>query len=97
MMSDRHYPGEPVFPDLAVIGRIETEVARNGKIEYETRYYLCSLAAPPSDGERGPVRGPVLVALEGTVGPDGPFGHTVLSIDDALHFIAHEDVLWVMT
>ena len=22
--SDRHYPAEPVFPDLAMIGRIET-------------------------------------------------------------------------
>ena len=44
MTSDRHYPGEPVFPDLAMIGRIETEVERDGKIEYETRYYLCSLA-----------------------------------------------------
>ena len=42
--SDRHYPGEPVFPDLAMIGHIETEVERNGKIEYETRYYLCSIA-----------------------------------------------------
>ena len=28
----------------AMIGRIETEVERNGKTEYETRYYLCSLA-----------------------------------------------------
>jgi len=44
MTSDRHYPGEPVFPHLAMIGRIETEVERNGKIEYETRYYLCSIA-----------------------------------------------------
>ena len=44
MTSDRHYPGEPVFPHLAMIGRIETEVERNGKIEHETRYYLCSLA-----------------------------------------------------
>jgi predicted transposase YbfD/YdcC len=44
MTSDRHYPGEPVFPDLAMIGRIETEVERNGKIEYETCYYLCSIA-----------------------------------------------------
>ena len=40
MTSDRHYPGEPVFPDLAMIGRIETEVERNGRVEYETRYYL---------------------------------------------------------
>jgi hypothetical protein len=36
MTSDRHYPGEPVFPDLAMIGRIETEVERNGRIECET-------------------------------------------------------------
>ncbi len=44
MTSDRRYPGEPVFPDLAMVGRIETEVERNGKTEHETRYYLCSLA-----------------------------------------------------
>ncbi len=36
MTSDRHYPGEPVFPDLAMLGRIETEVERNGKTEHET-------------------------------------------------------------
>ena len=44
MTSDRRYPGEPVFPDLAMIGRIETAVERNRKTEYETRYHLCSLA-----------------------------------------------------
>jgi hypothetical protein len=27
----------------------------------------------------------------------GPFGRTVLSIDDALQFIAHEDIFWAMT
>jgi predicted transposase YbfD/YdcC len=27
-----------------MIGRIETDVERNGKTEFETRYYLCSLA-----------------------------------------------------
>ena len=27
----------------------------------------------------------------------GPFGRTVLPIDDALRFIAYEDVFWVMT
>jgi hypothetical protein len=27
----------------------------------------------------------------------GPFGRTVLSIDDALCFIACEDIFWVMT
>jgi predicted transposase YbfD/YdcC len=44
MQSDRRYPGEPVFPGLAMLGRVETEVERNGKTERETRYYLCSLA-----------------------------------------------------
>ena len=44
MTSDRRYPGEPVFLDLAMTGRIGTEVERNGKIGHETRCYLCSLA-----------------------------------------------------
>jgi predicted transposase YbfD/YdcC len=44
MQSDRRYPGKPVFPGLAMLGRVETEVERNGKTERETRYYLCSLA-----------------------------------------------------
>jgi hypothetical protein len=26
----------------------------------------------------------------------GPFGRTILPIDDALHFIAHEDIFWVL-
>ena len=43
MTSDRRYPGEPKFPDLAMIGRVETEVERGGKVEFETRYYLCSI------------------------------------------------------
>lgn len=43
MMPDRRYPGEPKFPGLAMIGRVETEVERSGKVEFETRYYLCSL------------------------------------------------------
>src|SRR3984885_14444410 len=47
MTSDRHYPGEPVFPDLAMIGRIRNRGRANGKIEQETRYYLCSLALHP--------------------------------------------------
>jgi hypothetical protein len=27
----------------------------------------------------------------------GPLGRTILPVDDALHFIAHEDIFWVMT
>lgn len=27
----------------------------------------------------------------------GPFGRTILSLDDALQFIAHEDIFWAMT
>jgi hypothetical protein len=26
----------------------------------------------------------------------GPFGKTVLSVDDALYLIAHEDIFWVL-
>jgi hypothetical protein len=35
-----------VFPDLAMIGRVETEVERNGKIERETRYSLSLFDRP---------------------------------------------------
>jgi hypothetical protein len=31
LASDRRYPGEPVFPDPAMIGRIETEAERNAR------------------------------------------------------------------
>ena len=42
MWSDRRYPDEPRFPHLAMIGMVETRVARGGKIENERRYYLSS-------------------------------------------------------
>lgn len=42
MTSDRRYPGEPRFPDLAMLGRAQNEVQRGGKIARETHYYLCS-------------------------------------------------------
>jgi predicted transposase YbfD/YdcC len=42
MTSDRHYPGEARFPDLAMIGQVETEVERNGEVERQTRYYVSS-------------------------------------------------------
>jgi len=31
------------------------------------------------------------------MGSTGPFGRTILSIDDALRFIAYEDIFWGMT
>jgi hypothetical protein len=33
MTSDRRYPGEPRFPGLAMIGRVESEVERDGNIQ----------------------------------------------------------------
>jgi predicted transposase YbfD/YdcC len=42
MTSDRRYPGEPRFPGLAMIGRVESEVERDGNIQRETRYYVSS-------------------------------------------------------
>jgi len=42
LFSDRRYPGEPAFPGLAMIGMVESQTERNGKIEHERRYYLCS-------------------------------------------------------
>ena len=56
MTSDRRHPGEPKFPGLAMIGRVETEVERGGTIEFETRYYLCSIkttAEPFGQAVRG--------------------------------------------
>lgn len=44
MSSDRRYPGEPRFPGLAMIGRVESEVERDGNIQRETRYYVSSAA-----------------------------------------------------
>jgi predicted transposase YbfD/YdcC len=42
LFSDRRYPGEPVFPGLAMIGMVRSQTERNGKIERETRHYLGS-------------------------------------------------------
>lgn len=42
LASDRRFPGEPRFPGLAMIGRVEAEVERNGKTAIARRYYLCS-------------------------------------------------------
>ena len=42
LFSDRRYPGEPRFPGLAMIGMVDSTTERNGRIEHERRYYLCS-------------------------------------------------------
>jgi predicted transposase YbfD/YdcC len=42
LFSDRRYPGEPAFPGLAMIGMVEAETERDGKIGHERRYYLSS-------------------------------------------------------
>ncbi len=42
MISDRRYPDEPHMPHLAMIGLVETQVERAGRIERERRYYLSS-------------------------------------------------------
>lgn len=42
LRSDRRYPGEPGFPDLAMIAMVEAETDRDGKTSRERRYYLSS-------------------------------------------------------
>ncbi|MFL5204056.1 MAG: ISAs1 family transposase [Microvirga sp.] len=42
LLSDRRYPDEVVFPGLAMIGLVESEVERNGKTTRERRLYLGS-------------------------------------------------------
>lgn len=46
LFSDRRHPGELKFPGLKMIGMVESETTRNGKIEHERRYYLCSKVLP---------------------------------------------------
>lgn len=42
LFSDRRYPGEPSFPDLAMIAMVEATTERDGKTTRERRYYLAS-------------------------------------------------------
>ena len=42
LFSDRRYPGEPAFPHLAMIGLVESETERDGRVQRERRYYLGS-------------------------------------------------------
>jgi len=43
LFSDRLYTDEPRFPYLAMIGKVETKVERQGKAEHGRRYYLSSI------------------------------------------------------
>lgn len=47
LFSDRRYPGEPAFPGLAMLGMVESRTERDGRIEEERRYYLCSAPLDP--------------------------------------------------
>lgn len=42
LFSDRRYPDEVAFPDLAMIAMVAAETERDGKISRERRYYLSS-------------------------------------------------------
>jgi predicted transposase YbfD/YdcC len=48
LFSDRRYPGEVAFPGLAMIGMVESETEREGKITRERRYYLSSAKLDPA-------------------------------------------------
>jgi hypothetical protein len=55
------------------------------------------LARVPSVGTDGSFEVLYWSLWENRWASTGPFGRTVLPIDDALRFIAHEDIFWVMT
>lgn len=42
LFSDRRYPDEPVFPHLSMVGMVESETERDGRVQRERRYYLGS-------------------------------------------------------
>ena len=42
LFPDRHDPGEPVVPGLALVGMIESRTERDGKVEQGRPPYLCS-------------------------------------------------------
>ena len=42
LFSDRRDPGEPAFPGLAMVGTVGSRTGRDGKVEQERRYRLCS-------------------------------------------------------
>ena len=42
LLSGRDPPGELAFPGLAMVGMVESQTDRDGRIGRERRYYLCS-------------------------------------------------------
>ena len=42
LLSDRSHPGEFKIPGLAIIGMVESETERDGRMTIERRYVLCS-------------------------------------------------------
>jgi len=42
LLSRRSCPGELAFPGLAMVGMVESQTDRDGRIGRERRYYLCS-------------------------------------------------------
>lgn len=49
LASDRRHPGELKFPGLKMIGMVESETTRDGKLAHERRYYLCSRVMPAAE------------------------------------------------
>lgn len=49
LKSDRSHPGELKFPGLKMIGMVESETERDGKVARERRYYLCSKVMPAAE------------------------------------------------
>jgi predicted transposase YbfD/YdcC len=52
LTGDRRFPGEPRFPDLAMVAMIAAEVERNGKTTTARRYYLSSAKLEPAQFAR---------------------------------------------
>ena len=52
LRADRAAPGEPRFPGLKAIARVEAEVEARGKTTIARRYYLCSAPLDPQTFSR---------------------------------------------
>ena len=52
LATDRRFPGEPRFPDLAMLGMIEAEVERDSRLTLSQRYWLGSAPLSARDFAR---------------------------------------------